>query len=139
MSLRDIYFQLSEMAVGGVVARNLDEIKLQVRADDCPMRLLLPATEGDLAFMGIGALTKANWRIRDLCLWQPIVAGSGIEQCANEMLAYIEMYGTGIRALRNITAGGHIVSVTYKMAPIPWGATDFWSVDITVEVEEYDP
>ena len=100
---------------------------------------MLPATEGDLSFMGIGPLTKANWRIRDLCLWQPIVAGTGLEQCADEMLAYMEMYATGIRALRNVTPGATIVGVSYKMAPILWGTTDFWAVDITLEVEEYDP
>ena len=139
MSLRAIYFQISELDIGTVTARNLDELKLGVKAADCPMRLLLPATEGDMAFVSIGQMTRAVWRIRDLCLWQPIVAGTGLEQCADEMLAYIELYGAAIRTLRNPTAGATITGVTYKIAPILWGATDFWSVDITVEVEEYDP
>ena len=139
MSLRDIYFAVSEMAVGDVEARNLDELKLQVKMDDCPLRLLLPATEGDLEFFGIGPLTRVTWRIRDLCLWQPIIAGTGLEQCADEMLAYIELYSTAVRALRNPTAGAAITGVSYKIAPIAWGTTDFWSIDITLQVEEYDP
>jgi len=139
MSLRDIYFAVSEMAVGTAQARNLDEIKLTVKASDCPMRLLLPSTEGDMAFVGIGQLTRVTWRIRDLCLWQPIVAGTGIEQCADDMLAYIELYGAAVRALRNPAAGATIVGVTYKITPILWATTDFWAIDITLEVEEYDP
>jgi len=139
MSLRDIYFAVSEMDVGDVEARNLDELKLQVKMDDCPMRLLLPATEGDLEFFGIGSLTRVTWRIRDLCLWQPIIAGTGLEQCADEMLAYIELYSSAVRALRNPTAGTAITGVSYKISPIQWGTTDFWSIDIVLQVEEYDP
>lgn len=139
MSLRDIYSAVSEMAVGDVVARNLDELKLQVRGGDCPVRLLLPATEGELEFFGIGQLTRVSWRIRDLCLWQPIVAGTGVEQCAGDMLAYIELYSSAVRSLRNPTAGSAITGVSYKISPIAWATADFWSVDITLTVEEYDP
>lgn len=58
MSLRSLYYAISEMAVGDVGCRNLDEIKLEVRATDCPMRLLLPSTEGMMGFIAIGTLTK---------------------------------------------------------------------------------
>jgi hypothetical protein len=139
MSLRDIYFAVSEMAVGDVEARNLDELKLQVKMDDCPVRLLLPATEGDLEFFGLGSLTRVTWRIRDLCLWQPVVAGTGIEQCADDILAYIELYSSAVRALRNPSAGSAVTGVTYKIVVVPWGTTDFWAIDIILTVEEYDP
>lgn len=135
--IRSIYYAISEMAVGDVVARNLDEIKLSVRATDCPLRLLLPATEGEQAFIAIGTLSKTVWRIRDLCLWQPVVEGTGIEQCANEMLAYVELYAAGIRAMRNPTPESNIVSVSFQILPIKWATSDFWAVDITVEVEEF--
>ena len=139
MTIRDIYTAISEMDVGDVVCRNLDEIKLQVRADDCPQRLMLPSTEGEMGFMGIGATGRTSWHIRDLCLWQPIIAGTGVEQCAGDMLGYLEQYQTAVRALRNPTAGSAIVGVSYKITPIAWATTDFWAIDITLEVEEYDP
>lgn len=135
--IRDIYYRISEMPVGTVRARNLDEIKLAVRESDCPVRLLLPSTEGGQGFVAIGTLSKTTWRIRDLCLWQPLVAGSGIEQCANDMLAYIELYAAGIRAMRSPTPESNIVSVTFQLGPVPWATSDFWAVDVTVEVEEY--
>jgi hypothetical protein len=137
MTLRDIYLALSEMAVGDVVARNIDEIKLAVRASDCPVRMLLPATEGNESFIAIGTLTKTYWRLRDLCLWQPIVEGTGIEQCAQDMLAYIELYTAAIRKMRNPTPESVITTATIQLGPVPWATSDFWAVDITVEVEEY--
>jgi hypothetical protein len=101
--------------------------------------MLLPATEGEQGFIGIGQLTRITWRIRDLCLWQPIQSGTGIEQCADEMLAYLELYSAAIRALRNPTAGSSITNVVYTMSPVPWADGDFWAIDIILEVEEYDP
>ena len=137
MSIRDIYRVISEMAVGDVQARNLDEIKLAVRASDCPMRLLLPSTQGNQGFVAIGTLSRTIWTIRDLCLWQPVIEGSGIEQCANDMMAYIELYAAGIRRMRAPTPESNIISVTFQLGPIPWAVTDFWAIDVTVEVEEH--
>jgi len=135
--IRDIYSVLSDMAVGDVKARNLDEIKLNLRSSDCPMRLLLPATTGEQGFVAIGTMTKTAWAIRDLCLWQPIIEGTGIEQCANDMLGYIELYAAAIRALRTPTPESHVVSVSFTLGPVPWGTVDFWAIDTTVTVEEY--
>ena len=137
MSLQDIYWKLSEMPVGDVKARNLDEIKLQVRAVDLPLRMLLPSTEGEQGFISIGTLTRTTWRIRDLCLWQPVVEGTGIEQCAGDMLAYIQLYAAGIRAMRNPTPESTIMTVTFTLGPVAWATSDFWAVDTILEVEEY--
>jgi len=137
MSLRSLYYAISEMAVGDVVCRNLDEIKLTIRAEDCPMRLLLPSTEGEMGFIAIGTLTKTPWRIRDLCLWQPIMAGSGIEQCANEMVAYIELYAAAIRKMREPVPGTNLISATFKLGPVLWATSDFWAIDVVLGVEEF--
>lgn len=134
--IRAIYTAIAEMAVGDVHARDLSEIKLQVRAEDCPVRMLLPCTEGEQGFVAIGTLSNTSWRIRDLCLWQPLKAGSGIEQCANEMIAFVEIYGAAVRAMRNPTPESHIVSVSYRLGPVPWATTDYWAVDIILVVEE---
>jgi len=137
MPIRDIYFALSEMAVGDVPCRNLDEIKLQIQVQDTPVRLLLPSTEGEVGFLGIGPTTRTTWRIRDLCLWQPIQSGTGIEQCADDMLAYLELYTAAIRNLRIPTNQSSITNVVYTMSPVPWASGDFWAIDIILEVEEY--
>ena len=139
MALRDIYAALSEMAVGDVPCRNLDEIKLDVSPADCPTRLLLPSTEGEMGFVGLGPTSRVAWRVRDLCLWQPVMAGTGIQQCADDMLGYLELYQAAVRALRNPTSGSSIVGVTYQMGPVAWADSDFWAIDIILEVEEYDP
>lgn len=138
MSIRDVYYAISEMAVGDVPARNVEGIKLAVRATDCPVRLLLPSTEGNAGFMGIGTLTRTTWLIRDLCLWQPLIAGSGVEQCANDMLGYIELYQAAIRQLRNPTPGSYITSVSHVLGPVAWATSDFWAIDTTIEVEEHE-
>jgi hypothetical protein len=137
MRLRDLYYAISEMAVGDVVCRNLDEIKLTIRAEDCPMRLLLPSTEGEMGFIAIGTLTKTPWRIRDLCLWQPIMAGSGIEQCANEMVTYIELYAAAIRKMREPVPGTNLIRASFKLGPVLWATSDFWAIDVLLEIEQY--
>lgn len=136
MTIRALYTKLSEMAVGDVKARDLDGIKLAVRAEDCPLRLLLPSTLGDQGFIAIGTLTGTTWALRDLCLWQPVVAGSGIEQCAGDMVAFMELYAAGIRSLRSPGPGASIESVSFKLGPVEWGRVNFWAIDITVEIHE---
>jgi hypothetical protein len=135
--IRDIYLALAQMQVGDVPCRNLDEIKLQIQVQDTPVRLLLPSTEGELGFRGIGSGTTIAWRIRDLCLWQPIQSGTGIEQCADEMLAYLELYSQALRNLRVPTTQSSITNVVYTMSPVAWASGDFWAIDIILEVEEY--
>lgn len=137
MSIRDIYTAIAETPVGDVKARDLSEIKLEVRVDDCPLRLLLPSTRGDQGFVAIGTLSKTTWYIRDLCMWQPLLAGTGIEQCANDMVAYIELYAKAMREMRNPTPESNLVSVTYQLGPILWAKTNFWAIDIMLEVEEF--
>lgn len=134
--IRDIYTKIAETAIGTVQARDLDEIKLTVRAADCPMRLLLPSTQGSQGFVAIGTLSNTHWFVRDLCLWQPIIEGTGIEQCANDMLAYIELYAAAIRAMRNPTPQSNIVNVEYQLGPVAWANIDFWAIDISLEIEE---
>jgi len=68
-----------------------------------------------------------------------VLAGTGIEQCADDMLGYLELYQAAVRSLRNPTAGSSITSVVYTMSPVAWANSDFWAIDIILEVEEYDP
>lgn len=133
----DIYEAISEMKIADVKARNLEEIKIQVRASDCPVRMLLPSTRGEQGFVAIGTLSATQWFIRDLCLWQPVTEGTGIEQCAREMVVFMALYAAGIRAMRNPTPESVIISVSFQLGPVPWALTDYWAIDITLVVEEH--
>lgn len=137
MGIRDLYTTISEMAVGDVKARDLYDIKLIVRSEDCPLRLLLPSTTGEQGFVAIGTLTKTVWSIRDLCLWQPVNAGTGIEQCAADMVAYIELYAAAVRLLRNPGPGANIAGVSFTLGPVDWGTVKYWAIDATLEIEEH--
>ncbi len=139
MSIRDIYSVIAELPIGDVNCRSIDQLELLVQASDCPVRIMLPATAGDMGFIAIGVMSKMTWTIRDLCLWQPVIEGSGVEQCANEMLGYIEQYSAALRGLRAPTVGSNLVSVTFQIGPVPWADTDYWAVDTVLTVEEYDP
>jgi hypothetical protein len=139
MSITDIYFALSQMAVGPVPCRNREEIQLVVRAEDCPVRLLVPMIETELDFVFIGALTKEEHRIRDLCLWQPVSAGLGIQQCAYDIGVWCAMYDDAIRALKNPTAGSTIRHLSRKEVEVQWGDTKFFGIENILTIEEYDP
>jgi hypothetical protein len=136
VTLRAIYNAIAAIPVGTIPCRNLDQIKLVVRAQDCPMRVLLPTTDGEMGFIAIGTMTNTPWLIRDLCLWQPLVAGVGIEQCAFDMVQYIEQYIAAMKGVREVVAGATLVSATFRLGPVAWATTDFWAVDITLRVEE---
>jgi hypothetical protein len=139
MTITDIYFALSQMAVGPVPCRNREEIQLVVRAEDCPVRLLVPMIETEMDFMGIGKTTVAQHQIRDLCLWQPVTAGLGIQQCAYDMGVWCEMYDAALRVLKNPTAGSTIRHLSRKEVEANWGGTKFYGIENILTIEEYDP
>ena len=98
--------------------------------------MLLPSTSGDLEFIALGDLQKMTWVIRDLCIWAPLSAGSGIQQYAKGMVEYIRLYVAEIKANRNPTDLSVITGVAVQMGPIAWADTDYWAVDITLTIEE---
>jgi len=135
-AVKEIYREISNMKLKGVKARNIDKIKLAVRKSDLPIRMLIPSTEGDLEFVGIGTLNNITWVIRDLCLWVPLSAGSGVEQYADSMIEYIQLYVMALKSLRNPTAQSNITGVAFEMGPVPWADKDYWAVNVTLTVEE---
>ena len=135
-AIKEIYESIANMTVGSVKARNITEIKLAVKQVDLPMRMLVPRTTGDLGFVGIGDLNQITWVIRDLCLWAPLAAGSGIQQFAESMQDYLVLYIAEIKANRNPTAQSVITGVAFDMTPTPWADNHYWSIDITLTVDE---
>jgi len=135
--LSAIYDSIADnITVAGVGVRNLDEIKLAIRNADLPCRMLLPSTEGDFNFIGIGSLNSMTWTIRELVLWAPLSAGMGLKEYASDMISFIELYITELKELRNPTSQSDITGAAFTMGPIPWAENDYWAIDIVLTINE---
>lgn len=132
-----IYKAISKWRVGDVKCRNIEKIKLAIKDKHLPCRFLLPATEGDLNFVALGSSPiNIKWQIRDLCLWAPISAGSGIEMYSGAMLEYEMLYIKRLQENLNPTTQSVITNVTWRQSPIPWAKKDYWGIDYTITVVE---
>ena len=132
----DIYKNIANMEVGSIKSRDIDKVNLTIRDGSLPLRMLLPATQGEMEFVMIGNLQKITWIVQDLCLFAPVTKGSGIKQFAKAMVDYLDLYLQGIKAMRSPVAGCHISGVAVQMQPVQWGEKTYWGVDITLTVEE---
>ena len=136
-NISSVYTAIAAYApTGATTTRNITAAQLEVADADLPCRILLPSTKGEMDFVMIGNLQKISWSIRDLCLWAPVGAGTGIAQYSSAMVTYISSYLTKVKAGRNPAAGCTIVGVEVQMGPIPWADQNYWAVDITLTVEE---
>lgn len=125
------------MRVGSVVARNIDEVSLTVQEADMPVRLLLPATSGELFFVeGVGSLTNTTWDIRDLCLFAPVDKGAGVQDYSQALVQYLELYAEAVKENRCLGGLCTIESWTSSILPVPWADSTYWAVDVTLTVEE---
>jgi hypothetical protein len=132
----DIYESIANMKVGKIKSRNIDKVKLTIRDSDLPLRMLLPATEGEMAFVALGNLQRMGWALRDLCLFAPLTKGSGVQQYSKAMVDYLSLYMEQIKENRNPTTTSNILGVEVQMVPVLWGEKTYWAVDITLTVEE---
>ena len=131
------YTSIANMEVGSVKSRNIDRINLTVKDSDLPMRLLMPSTEGDQNFVGIGSLQKVTWAIQDLCLFASVTKGAGIQQYSEAMVEYIVLYLAQVKANKNPATNCCITGMSIEMTPVRWGETKtYWAVDINLVVEE---
>ena len=136
-NIASVYTAIAAYApTGATTTRNISAVQLTVRNADLPCRLLLPSTSTEGDFVMMGNVQKVGWAIRDLCLWAPLGAGTGIAQYSSAMLTYISSYLSKIKAGRNPATNCTIVGYEAQMGPVPWGDKDYWAVDITVTVEE---
>ena len=120
-----IYRELSKTKIGNAKARNIDKVKLGINKRDLPVRMLLPSTSGDLSFVSFGTLNRIEWVIRDLCLWAPLVSGTGVEKHAGSMVTYIKDYIAKLKTIRNPTGQSNIIGVAFAMGPVPWAENDY--------------
>jgi len=135
-NIKGIYTALANMRVGSVKARNINKVKLSIKAADLPIRLLLPGTKGEGEFVAMGTSQKMIWTIRDLCIWAPLTMGKGIEQFAESMVDYMALYIEAVKNNRFPVNCTNILSWEIQLGPIPWADTDYWSIDCTLTVEE---
>lgn len=135
-AIESIYLKLSKTKIGNARARNIDKVKLKVTRRDLPVRMLLPSTTGDLSYISFGTLNRIEWVIRDLCLWAPIVSGTGVEKHVGSMVTYIKDYIAVLKTIRNPTDQSNITGVAFAMGPVPWADADYWAIDVTLTVEE---
>ena len=136
-AIMEIYRAISDLVVGDTKCRALDEANLAVRAVDMPLRILLPHTEGDDRFIAIGTLNGIEWKVRDLCLWAPVVAGAGFQQFAEPMVAYVKLYISALKTMRIPTEQSHIRSVSFALGLAPWAEAQYYAIDTTLTVEEF--
>lgn len=137
-AIEDIYLALANLQLGGIKSRNLPEVSLLVEQGDLPLRLLLPSTLGEQTFRLVGSVQKIVWTIRDLCLWAPASAGSGIEQHAAAMQAYITAYFAAIKAFYGggVTSQSHITQARFQVGAVVWNEVSHWAIDGSITVEE---
>lgn len=136
-NILSVYDTLAGWSITNIkVTRDIDEVKLDIKQGDLPMRILLPSTEGELGFIDIGKLTNIQWQIRDLCLWAPLSAGAGIEQYASDIVTYVKDYIDNVKNNRSPANNTNIVGMSVRISPVPWGENDYWSIDILLQVEE---
>ena len=132
-----IYNSIANMKVGSVPCRDIDQVQLLIKDADLPMRMLLPSTSGEMAFIAIGSLQNMHWAIRDLCFFAKVTEGRGIEHFSQALVEYLSLYLKQIKANRNPTKLSNIVGVEGQMGPQLWGDKEwYWAVDITVTVKE---
>ena len=135
-AILDIYKSIANMEVGSIKSRNIDKVKLAIKDGDLPLRMLLPATQGEMEFIAAGNLQHMVWAIRDLCLFAPLTKGSGIQQFSKAMVDYLSLYIAQVKVNRNPTTTSTIVGVEVQMQPVLWGEKTYWAVDIELTVEE---
>ncbi len=132
-----IYLAISKLKIGKIKCRNITKIKLEIRDKDLPCRFLLPATEGELNFVALGASpVSVKWVIRDLCLWAPISKGSGIEKFSKAMLEHEMLYIKRLQEGMHPTTQSVVTSVSWRQGPVPWAKKDYWAIDYTLTVTE---
>ena len=138
-AISSVYDALAAMEVGSakLTATDVTSVKLINYLDgDLPKRLLMPKTEGDMAFIAIGDLQKVTWVIQDLCLISPVTSDFGVHQHASTMMTYLSDYLTAIKALRNPATGCVVTGVGVEILPVLWGEKTYWAVDVSLTVEE---
>ena len=132
----EIYTELANIDLGGIVSRNLPEVQLEVAEAELPLRILVPNTKGEGSFVAIGTMAKVEWAIRDLCLWTPLAAGT-IADVAEPMMDYVTAYLTAIQTLRSPVVSSVISGFTFQLGPVAWGEGQYWAIDVTLAVEEW--
>ncbi len=78
-----------------------DEFKRSIESADCPARILLPSTEGDVHTLtkwsgGFARTMRMTWVIKDLLLYKPVEEGMGWYEVAYDLDDYVDSYASAL-------------------------------------------
>ena len=124
-----------------------DEFKSGRESADCPARVILPSTEGDvhmLTPMGFGQAMRMEWVVKDLLLYRPAGEGLGWLEVGYSLDGYIDSYAAKL-ALANHSATGfcaetaEVLSVDFNVGVFTYpvgGTRSYYGVMATLHIVE---
>ena len=125
-----------------------DEFKRSVESADCPARILLPSTEGDVhtfAPMGTGRISRAEWVVKDLLLYLPVEEGMGWLQVGYSLDGYIDSYTSKLSAANHSATGfcsipSEVLGVDFSVGTFTYpiqGTRSYYGVMATLHIVEF--
>lgn len=128
-------------------AKDLHELKDWVEAGECPVRLLLPVDpqsegrEGNFIALGDKS-ARITWRIVDVLLAAPVGTESGLDDYAEDLMAYCDAYVAALQGIRSSMPTQCTIE-NWRVAPspeinYPRGSGRFYlGVIATIDVTEF--
>lgn len=147
-NISSIYSSIAgfQVSVGSVTptVRNINQLRTKVNSADAPIRLLLPVSPtteaSDFGFIALGKLANVTWKVTDLLLWKPVAQGSGIAECAEDLMTYTAAYMEAIRSNRVVASQAHITGANFKPGVYYWpdneSGVPYYGVAVVLNVEE---
>ena len=125
-----------------------DEFKRNVESADCPKRIILPSTEGDVhQWQGVsyGVTSMMTWVIKDLLLYRPAEEGMGWYEVGYALDNYVDSYATKLAAANHSSTGfcsetAEVLGVSFQVGVFqyPIGAPrSYYGVMATLTIKEF--
>lgn len=147
-AITEIVAGLAVEANGAVVAvYEPDEFKRSVESADCPARILLPSTEGDVHVVrpaGYGQVMRMEWVVKDLLLYKPVEEGMGWYEVGYSLDDYIDSYCAKLQAANHSATGfcaetAEVQSVEFNVGVFTYpvnGTRSYYGVMATLRITE---
>lgn len=124
-----------------------DEFKRSVESADCPARIILPSTEGDMHSLepkGYGQIMHMTWVVKDLLLYRPVEEGMGWYEVGYALDGYIDSYAAKLAAANHSTTGfcaetAEVLGVEFNVGVFTYpvgGARSYYGVMATLRILE---
>ena len=121
--------------------------KRGVESADCPARIILPSTEGDMHRVepaGYGQVMRMEWVVKDLLLYKPVEEGAGWYEVGYSMDDYIDSYCAKLQAANHSATGfcaetAEVLSVEFNVGVFTYpvgGLRSYYGVMATLRIME---